>query len=436
MTKRRMRLVAYLKTGPTALHNGGWRHPEATLDDILDPARYQHIARVLEAAKFDGCFFADLFGLYDLHGGSYDAYVRRGGQISFLDPTVVLPVMAAVTRNLGLGATLSTSFHTAYHLARWLGSLDAMSGGRVAWNVVTSATELEARNAGLQALPPREERYDRADEMLEACFALWNSWDADAFVLDKQAGVLADPAKVHYANYQGRWVSTRGPLSIPRSAQGRPVIMQAGGSDRGREFAARWAEVIFTAQHGRDDMRAFYKDMHVRLDAAGRAPESCAILPAVSVVLGETESIARERADYLNSLIDPELNRASASSNLGADMTKVTDEASLARLQGTQGMKGSETVLRQAMKAEGLTLQQAAAKRGEGSMIVGTAVSVADRLQEIFEDEACDGFVLSPTMFPGMFEQFCRSVVPELQRRRLFRTEYAGRTLRENLRAG
>ena len=295
------------------------------------------------------------------------------GQISFLDPTVVLPVMAAATTHLGLGATLSTSFHTAYHLARWLGSLDAMSGGRVAWNVVTSATELEARNAGMAELPPRGERYDRADEMLEACFALWNSWDADAFVLDKQAGVLADPAKVHYANYQGRWISTRGPLSIPRSPQGRPVIMQAGGSDRGREFAARWAEVIFTAQHGIEDMRAFYQDMHARMAAVGRAPESCAILPATSVVLGETESIARERADYLNSLIDPELNRASASSNLGADMTKVTDEASLAALQGNQGMKGSETVLRQAMKAEGLTLQQAAAKRGEGREIVGTA---------------------------------------------------------------
>ena len=404
MAQRRMRLVAYLKTGPTALHNGGWRHPEATLDDILDPARYQHIARVLEAAKFDACFFADLFGLYDLHGGSYDAYVRRGGQISFLDPTVVLPVMAAATRHLGLGATLSTSFHTAYHLARWLGSLDAMSGGRVAWNVVTSATELEAQNAGLAALPPRDERYDRADEMLEACFALWNSWDADAFVLDKAAGVLADPAKVHYANYKGRWISTRGPLSIPRSKQGRPVIMQAGGSDRGREFAARWAEVIFTAQHGRDDMRAFYQDMHARMAAVGRAPETCAILPATSVVLGETESIARERAEYLNSLIDPGLHRASA--------------------------------LRQAMKAEGLTLQQAAAKRGEGREIVGTAESVADHLQAIFEDEACDGFVLSPTMFPGMFEQFCRSVVPELQRRGLFRTEYSGRTLPENLQAG
>ena len=239
--------------------------------DIFSPERYQSIARLLESARFDACFFADLFGLYDLHQGSFDAYVRRGGQISYLDPTVVLPVMAAVTRHLGLGATLSTSFHSAYHLARWLGSLDALSGGRVAWNVVTSATDLEAQNAGLDELPPRELRYDRADEVLEACFALWNSWDADAMVLDKQAGIMSDPSKVHYANYKGRWIKTRGPLSIPRSPQGRPVIMQAGSSDRGREFAARWAEAIFTIQRAQSDMREFYDDIKTRMDANGRA---------------------------------------------------------------------------------------------------------------------------------------------------------------------
>lgn len=433
MTQRQMHLIAYLKTGPTALHNGGWRHPEATLDDILKPSRYEHIARVLEEAKFDGCFFADLFGLYDVHGGSYDPYVRRGGQISFLDPTVVLPVMAAVTRNLGLGATLSTTFHTAYHLARWLGSLDAMSGGRVAWNVVTSATDLEAQNAGLRELPPRDERYDRADEVLEACFALWNSWDADAFIKDKEAGILADPAKVHYANYEGRWIRSRGPLSIPRSAQGRPVIMQAGSSDRGRVFAARWAEAIFTIQRGEGEMKAFYEDMQTRLDGFGRKPSDCLILPAVTVVIGETASIARERADYLNSLIDPELSLATSSANLGADINKVTDAASLSRLQGNQGMKGSVDLLSQTMQQDKIGFKEAAAKRGTGSEIVGTPKMIADHLEAMFASGCCDGFVLTPTMFPGMFEQFCRGVVPELQRRGLFRTEYAGRTLRENL---
>ncbi|HEV2673059.1 MAG TPA: LLM class flavin-dependent oxidoreductase [Aliidongia sp.] len=433
MGQRQMHLVAYLKTGPTAMHVGGWRHPESTLDDILHPSRYEHIARVLEAGCFDGCFFADLFGLYDIHGGSYDPYVRRGGQISFLDPTVVLPIMAAATKHLGLGATLSTSFHTPYHLARWLGSLDVLSGGRVAWNVVTSATDLEAQNAGMDELPPREQRYDRADEVLEACFALWNSWDEGAFVLDKAAGVFADPAKVHYANYEGRWIKTRGPLSIPRSPQGRPVIMQAGASDRGREFAARWAEVVFTIQRGQDEMREFYQDLKSRMELVGRKPNECAVLPAISVVLGETDSIARERADYLNSLIDPELSVAASSSGLGADLTKLKADTKLAELQGNQGMKGTEQVLQQTMQADGITLAQAAVKRNKGRELVGTPAVIADRLQEMFEGGVCDGFVLAPTMFPGMFEQFCRGVVPELQRRGLFRKEYTGRTLRENL---
>ncbi len=431
--RRQMHLVAYLKTGPTAMHVGGWRHPEATLDDILDASRYQHIARVLESACFDACFFADLFGLYDVHGGSFDAYLRRGGQISFLDPTVVLPVMAAVTTRLGLGATLSTTVHTAYHLARWLGSLDALSGGRVAWNVVTSATDLEARNAGMDELPPREQRYDRADEVLEACFALWDGWEEGALVRDKKAGILADPSKVRYANYKGRWIKTRGPLSIPRSPQGRPVIMQAGSSDRGRRFAARWAEAIFTTQRDETEMRAFREDIHARMDAIGRPPGECAILPGISVVLGETDSIARERAAFLNSLIDPELSLAASSSGLGADLTKLAPGQDLAALQGNQGMQGTQDLLEQAMKAEGLTFAQAAVKRNDGREIVGTAEAVADRLEAIFLSGACDGFVLAPTMFPGMFEQFCRSVVPVLQRRGLFRTAYAGKTLRENL---
>jgi FMN-dependent oxidoreductase (nitrilotriacetate monooxygenase family) len=431
---RQMHLVAYLKTGPTAMHVSAWRHPESTLDDILEPSRYEHIARLLEQACFDGCFFADLFGLYDVHQGSFDAYVRRGGQISFLDPTVVLPVMAAATRHLGLGATLSTSFHTAYHLARWLASLDVMSKGRVAWNVVTSATNLEAQNAGLLELPPKEERYDRADEVLEACMALWHGWDADAFVLDKQAGIFADPARVRYANYEGRWVRTRGPLSIPRSRQGHPVIMQAGSSDRGRDFAARWAEVVFTIQRGEAEMRAFYDDLKSRMAARGRAPHECAVLPAISVVLGETESIAREKAAYLASLVDPELSIAHVSSSLGADLSKLKDEADLKRLQGNQGMVGTEESLAQTMRAEGVGLKEAAAKRDVRELI-GTASQIADRLQALFEAGVCDGFVVAPTTFPSMFEQFCRSVVPELQRRGLFRTAYTGRTLRENLRS-
>jgi FMN-dependent oxidoreductase (nitrilotriacetate monooxygenase family) len=431
MTKRQMHLVAYSKTGPTARHVGGWRHPEAVLDDFLKPSRYAQYARTLEDARFDGCFFADLIGIYDIYGGSYDTYVRNGGQISYLDPMVVLPVMAAETRHLGLGITLSTTFHNPYHLARWLGSMDVMSGGRVAWNIVTSATELEARNVG-GTLPPREERYDRADEVLEACCALWNSWDADAFILDKENGLFADPQKVHYVDYDGKWVKTRGPLPTPRSPQGRPVLMQAGSSDRGRDFAARWAEAIFTDQRSLAALKAFHDDVKCRMVRVGRRPEDCSILAASTFVIGETESIARERADYLKSLVKPELWAARVSGSLGADVSKIGDEKDLADHQGTQGIRGAEDRLRQAMTEKGLSLADAV-KDARNDEIVGTPAQIADHLQHIFESGACDGFVVAPTYFPGMIEQFCRMVVPELQRRGIFRKEYAGKTLRENL---
>ena len=429
---RRMHLLAYLKTGPTANHLGAWRHPQSSIHDIFSPDRYEHIARVLEDACFDGCFFADLLALPDFYRGGFDTYLRRGGQISFLDPMTVLPLMARVTKHLGLGATLSTTFFPAYHLARMLGSLDKLSGGRAAWNIVTSATDTEAKNFGDEKIPPREERYDRADEVLEACCALWNCWEPDAFVLDKEAGVFADPSKVRHADYQGRYVSTRGPLSIPPSPQGRPVLMQAGASDRGREFAARWAEMVFCTPLAVTDAIALSTDIRNRMARYGRAPEECAILPSITVVVGETDSIAREKAALIDSLADPELALAYNSSLLAVDLSTHATEADVAKAQQNQGIEGSADRIRQVMKAEGVDFAKAAARPRQA--IVGTAKGIADELEAWFRSGACDGFVLWPTVFPAMFEEFCRGVVPELQRRGLFRTEYAGTTLRENLR--
>ncbi|MBB3900386.1 LLM class flavin-dependent oxidoreductase [Roseococcus suduntuyensis] len=431
MTARRMHLVAYLKTGPTANHPGAWRHPAAALDDIFDPGRYEHIARVLEAARFDGCFYADTFGLQDIHGGNFDATLRHGGQISYLDPMMVLPLMARATRHLGLGATLSTSFAHPYALARSLASLDHLSGGRAAWNVVTSATDLEARNFGMDGIPAKGERYDRADEALEACCALWDGWEEGALVKDRAAGVFVDPSRVHYTNYEGRFVRTRGPLSIPRSPQGRPVLMQAGSSERGREFAARWAEIIFVTPHQREDAVAFRQDMHARLVAAGRRPEDCKILPSFALVLAETDSIAREKHDHLQSLITPDAQMMLNSALVGVDLTRHQTAREVAQAQGNQGIAGStDRVLAQA-RAEGLGFAEAAAKpRG---LLVGSAATVADMLEEWFSTEACDGFIFWPTVFPSMFEDVARLLVPELQRRGLFRRDYAGATLRQNL---
>jgi FMN-dependent oxidoreductase (nitrilotriacetate monooxygenase family) len=426
-----MRLVAYLKTGPTANHGGGWRHPASTLHDIFKPERYEQVARLLEAARFDAAFFADTNGVPDIYKGSFATYLALGGQISYLDPMAVLPLMMRVTRRLGLGATLSTSFNHPYQLARSMGSLDILSGGRMAWNVVTSATDFEARNFGGDAIPPKDQRYDRGDEVLEACFALWDGWDADAFVMDRQAGLFIDPAKVRYADYQGKYVSSRGPLSVPRSPQGRPVIMQAGSSPRGREFATRWAELIFSTPAARDDAQAYYADIKHRLAEAGRAPESCAVLPASAVVVGENEAIAREKAEYLNALINPELVLAANSNTIGVDLSQPLPEGGAASHQGIQGSR--ERVAARAAK-EGISFLEAA--RRPRNLMVGTPEGVADQMEDWFRNGACDGFVLWPTHSPGMFEDFARMVVPVLQKRGLVQTDYAHATLRENLQAG
>ncbi len=436
--KRQMHLIAFLMTGPTGHHHGAWRHPESDVDGILQPERYEHLARVLEAGCFDGLFFADILGLYDLYGGSYETMVGRGGQVCLLDPALVLPMMARVTRHIGLGLTYSSTFNHPYQIARMLGTLDHLSGGRAAWNVVASTSTLEARNFGLEEMPGRAQRYDRADEVLEACCALWDSWEDGALLLDRASGAFADPAKIHYANYAGQWIRTRGPLTTPRSPQGRPVIMQAGSSDRGRAFGARWGEVIFTLQHRKEDMQAFYADFKSRMAALGRAPEECVVLPSIDVVLGETESIARERAEHVNSLVDTQLGLAQMSGHIGIDLARFDPDQPLQDIAVETGSRGSFDVILQGTRAEGLTLGEAARRFATSELcpqLVGTAEMVADRLTDLFADHACDGFVLTPTLSPGMFEEFGRAVVPVLQRRGVFRREYTGRTLRENLRA-
>jgi FMN-dependent oxidoreductase (nitrilotriacetate monooxygenase family) len=433
MRDRKMHLLAYVKTGPTAQLAGAWRHPEADLDDIFRPERYEHMARVLEAARFDGCFFADTLGLPDIYKGSFDTYLREGGQLSYLDPMMVLPVMAQATNHLGLGATLSTTFFNPYHLARMLASLDHLSRGRACWNVVTSTMDFEARNFGLDALPAKDLRYDRADEVVEACCALWECWQDDALVMDKASGLFIDPTKVRYADYKGRHVRTRGPLTVPRCPQGRPVLMQAGASPRGRDFAARWAEAIFCSSGSKKDALEFYADIKTRMARFGRVPGDCAICTSMTIVLGETEAIAREKAEYLLSLVPLEMVLATNSAMLGADLSTAEDEDELTRNKGHQGHGGLEERIRQTMRAEGITFAEAI--RRPRNLIAGTPAMIADYMQDLFEAEACDGFVLTPTISPVMWEEFARMLTPELQRRRLLRTDYGGATMRENLRS-
>jgi len=437
MATRQMHFVGYLIAGPTWHNNGAWRHPESDANLALDPRRYERIAQILEEGKFDALFFVDVLTLFDTYQGSFAGQVSGPGQMWYLDPMLLLAAMARKTRHIGLAGTLSTAFYHPFHIARSFATLDHMSGGRAAWNVVTSANSREAQNFGLDRLMDRDIRYDHADEVMEACNALWNSWDADAIVYDRERGIYADPAKVRAANYQGKWVRTRGPLPTPRSPQGRPVIMQAGSSERGRQFAARWAEVVFTLQHSKPDMQAFHADIKARMERNGRTPEECIVTPAIDIVLGETDQIARERADYLNSLVSAEVGVCDISNAIGVDLSQSPLDQPLDDMDITEGARGVLDVVLQGSRAARLTLREAGYRYGVSQLtpvLVGSPQTIADQLQDMFESRCCDGFVICPSITPGTYMQFVKMVVPELQRRGLYRTDYMGKTLRQNIR--
>jgi FMN-dependent oxidoreductase (nitrilotriacetate monooxygenase family) len=430
-----MHLAGFMIAGPVAHSHALWRHPR-TDPGFLRADLYQDVARVLERGKFDLVFFADRLAMADTYGQSLDVGVSHGDQDAVrLDPVPVLAMMAAASRCLGLGATRSTTYYHPYHVARTFATLDHLSGGRAAWNVVTSVNDSEARNFGLTEHLEHDRRYDRADEFMEVAFKLWDSWQDAALVLDREQGAFADPSRVHYIHYQGAWFQSRGPLNIPRSPQGRPVIIQAGASGRGKAFAARWADVIFTVQPSVARAAAFYQDVKAQVIAAGRAADACKILFAVMPFLGETEAVAREKQDFHNSLVHPLVGLSTLSSHANYDLAQhpLDEEVRTVRVQGMQGL--FESVVRLS-EAEGLTLRDVGKLYGQGVLVpqlAGTAQQVAGQLATIFQDCACDGFVISPAFLPGAFEEFVELVVPELQRRGLFRTEYSGATLRDHL---
>ncbi|GGO60757.1 LLM class flavin-dependent oxidoreductase [Nonomuraea cavernae] len=430
---RQMSLAAYVMV-PTAHHHGAWRHHDADLG-FLDAHWWIELARIYERGRFDMLFLPDLLAIPDQAGG-YEATVSKGSQGAVqLDPLVTLAAVCAHTTHLGLGITRSVSFHPPYDIARSMATLDHLSGGRAAWNIVTTSMRSAALNFG-QPLPERNERYDRGDEVIEACIALWESWAGHALVADKESGVFADPGAVSRPDYQGKWISVRGPLSVPRSPQGRPVLMQAGASERGRRFAARWGEVIFALQHSLPDMQAFYRDIKSRARNEGRDPDQVKILTGVQVVVAETAELAEVKRRELEALIDPVAGLLTLSYQLGIDLSDFPLDDMLEAIDDVPGTRGSLDVVLQGTKAEGLTLREAAVRYATSELtpqIVGDADQVADELERLFVNEGCDGFIVTPGPLPASATDFVDLVVPVLQRRGLFRTEYEGRTLRHTM---
>ncbi|AWT55565.1 nitrilotriacetate monooxygenase component A [Mycolicibacterium smegmatis MKD8] len=433
-----MALVAFMQAGSTSVYAGSWRHP-ATEHRYLDASYYAKIGRQLEEGCFDLMFFDDRLAMPGIYGGSVAEAARYGARPVKLDLSVILGVLAQTTSHIGLGATYSTTYYAPFHVARTFATLDHLSGGRAAWNVVTSVNDSEAQNFGLESHLGHDERYDRADEFLDVVAGLWDSWEDDAVLRDRASGIYADPEKIHELGHVGRYFSARGPLTVPRTPQGRPVIIQAGSSGRGREFASRWADLIFTGDPGLKVALDHYRDQKQRIADAGRDPASVRICPMAYAVVGESESHAKEReAMLLNDLVHPMASLTLLSELMNYDFAQhdlddpVTDEL----IASVSGIRGLVQNLRTHIGGDTVTVRDLAEHRAtllQGPRFVGTGPQVADQMADWFESGACDGFVLAATHLPGAFEDIVRMVIPELQRRGLARTEYEGRTLRDNL---
>jgi len=434
---KQMSLVGFMQAGNATVYAGSWRHP-ATEHGFLHAGYYEKLGRTLEEGCFDMMFFDDRLAMPSIYGGSVAEAVRHGARPVKLDLSIVLGVIAGATRSIGLGATYSTTYYSPFHVARTFATLDHLTGGRAAWNIVTSVNDSEAQNFGLDQVLDHDERYNRADEFLEATTGLWDSWEDDALILDRARGVFADPDKVHELNYDGEWVKVRGPLTVPRTPQGRPVLMQAGSSGRGREFAARWAEVIFTGDPSVEVARSHYADQKGRIAEGGRDPDSVKMLPMAYTVLGESTAQAAEREQmFLDDFVDPMASLTLLSELMNYDFSGLSLDAPITDelIESVSGIRGLVQNLRAHIGGT-ITLGDLAGHRAtllQGPRFVGTGAEVADQMEEWFDTGACDGFVIAATHSPGAYEDVVRLVVPELQRRGVFRDRYTGGTLRDTL---
>jgi FMN-dependent oxidoreductase (nitrilotriacetate monooxygenase family) len=435
---RQLHLAGFFWASHLTHSHSQWRHPRQD-PGWLTPEYYVNLARIAEKGKFDFVFFADLLAVPGRYGDDVKDALRRGTQaVASLDPAFVVAIMAAATTHLGLGLTRSTTYYPPYDIARTFATLDHLSRGRVAWNVVTSLNQAEARNFGFDSHLGHDVRYERAEEFIETAFELWNSWGEGALVQDKVSGLFADPDKITPVDHVGTYFKTQGLLNVPRSPQGRPAIMQAGSSSRGRDFAARWAEIIFEIDPTSDGRRAYYADVKRRAVALGRDPNSIKIFPSLIPFVGETETIAREKQRFHNDLADPVSGLITLSAHTDHDFSQYNLDEPVADLE-VPGCQGIFDVARRLSEKRSLTLRDIGQLYAQGVLlphVVGTPVQIADAIEAGFHGGEADGYIISTGYSPGGYEEFVELVVPELQRRGLFRKDYEGRTLRDHLGLG
>ncbi|MFF5212432.1 LLM class flavin-dependent oxidoreductase [Streptosporangium sp. NPDC000396] len=424
MAARKLHLNAFLMG--VGHHEAAWRHPSAEPGRLTDIRHYQQLARTAERGRLDSVFLADGLALW--------GNVRHNA-LGGLEPLTLLAALATVTEHIGLIATVSTTYNEPFHVARKFASLDHISGGRAGWNIVTSASEAEAHNFGIER-PAHKDRYARATEFLEVVTKLWDSWEDDAILNDRRAGEYADTEKIHALDHVGPHFRVRGPLNTSRPPQGHPLLVQAGSSEDGKEFAARFAEAVFTAQQTLAEGQEFYTDLKSRLGRYGRRDDELLILPGISPIIGSTEREALQLERELEELIIPEYGVRQLSTILGVDLSDHPLDAPLPELPGvTEGQQSRFKLVTDLARRERLTLRELISRLAGGRghrVVAGTPEQIADQIQEWFTGGAADGFNIMPPILPGGLSDFVDHVVPELQARGLFRTEYEGRTLREN----
>jgi FMN-dependent oxidoreductase (nitrilotriacetate monooxygenase family) len=430
----KMRLGAFFH--PTGNHVAAWLHPEAQIDAGTNFRHYAQITQTAERGKFDLMFVADAVAVRD---GKLAALSRWPQYMAYFDPLTLLPALAAVTEHIGLVATATTSYNEPYHIARKFASLDHISGGRAGWNVVTSSNVSEAWNFGREQHFEHGERYDRAIEFVDVVKGLWDSWDDDAFLRDRQTARYFDPAKIHVLNHRGENFSVRGPLNVARPPQGHPVLFQAGSSDVGREVAARLAEGVFTPQHTLEGAQDFYRDLKGRMARYGRPPEALKVMPGLNAIVARNKAEAEDKHRFLQEKIHPDVGLEVLSNQLGNfDLSEYDIDGPLPHVPESRYSLASLSSTRNIVRwgQEGLTIRQIyerfAGARGQRTL-VGTPVDIVDDMEKWFRGYGVDGFLFHPAHLPGGIDDFVDLVIPELQSRGLFRDDYEGATLRENM---
>ncbi|NQX59689.1 LLM class flavin-dependent oxidoreductase [Paenibacillus qinlingensis] len=434
--KRQMALGAMMYF-PAGEHISSWRHPKAEAEGLLDFNYYKRIVQTAERGKFDMFFYADELYVWD----RFESGISHSNSIR-PEPFSLLSALSVVTEHIGLAATISTTYNEPYHIARKLATLDYLSNGRAAWNIVTSQTDEEARNFGKEKHLQHALRYERASEFVDVTQGLWDSWEDDALLFDKASGYFADKDKLHNLDYKGKDFSVRGPLNVTRPPQGHPVLIQAGASEAGKELAAAKAEVVFApgstfAPGGLlQDGQRLYEDIKGRMVKYNRHRDELKILPGVMPIIGRTESEAKEQLAIIEELTPQQLGLDLLSHYLGQDISSYPLDEPLPFLPEIDGFNQSKSGLeriREILKQETLTLRQLYQRITNKRGIAGTPEQIADHLEEWFIHGAADGFNIAFPHLPGSLDDFVDLVIPELQRRGLFRTEYTGRTLRDHL---